>query len=333
MKKRGLTGAVVAVVISVLSLSGGCGHVSIPSSAILVPHAADSVARLEIAQILADEDFARLYGVYASTNPELPRTIDLALADLKDETGIDLRQVEEATLFASLPTLETEDPYWGAIVTWKIPARQLFLIAEWASALDFETEDYSGLKLYGLQEGLSLAFLSSTVLAVGPERAVKEVVDVGLGRGAAWGGQLREEYVAFGDVPVKAVLEVPPAVTRELSAGPVPEGGLGGDAGPLVDLETLGFLLDKQGSAVSVRMELGFSASQSASSLAVLIELLLSGTGGVSLAPELANVLDGASVAVSGAVVSLLLDTTVSELEELLAYLAAEGTSPGLPWQ
>ena len=61
---------------------------------------------------------------------------------------------------------------------------------------------------------------------------------------------------------------------RDLSARESLQGGLGDESGPLADVETLGFRVDKEGSAVSVRVELGFSAGEPASRVEVLESLL-----------------------------------------------------------
>ncbi len=299
----------------------GCQKSSISTETLLVPGRADGVAKVKVAEILNDEDIADLYARYAVTDPYAPQTLRLALDEFKEETGIDLRYFDEAVVFGDLSTLETGTLYCGAIVECNIPAKYFFEAFCQLTDTDFETEKYDGYKIYTLDGEVSIVFLNKELIAIGPQNAVKDVIDVGLGKAKPISGELYELYAALGNPLYKGACKVPWAIGKEIPPDWPPDEERSVDVRPLRDVGMVGVVLDKNGSAMNAQIQLHFRSSASAIDTSECIKNLKAWTRYIMPLAELTNIVDAIHVVVYDSRVSVELDVTLSEIKDLIGAL------------
>ena len=302
----------------------GCQKPSIPTEALLVPQKADAIAKVKIAEILNDEDIADLYARYAVTDPDAPQTLRIALDELKDETGVDLRYFNEAVLFADLSTLENVIPYCGAIVECNVPAKYFFEVLGQLGGMDFETWEYRGYKIHTFENEVSIAFLNRELLAVGPENVVKDVIDVGLGKSKPIGGKPYELYDALDNPLFKAAFKVPWTISKEFPTEIPLDDELNVDLAPLRDVGIASCVLDKSGSTINIKVQLHFASSPSAIDTSESIQDLITGAKYIWPSPEMRNLLNKVQVLTYNSQVSVEFDATLTEIKDLIGALERE---------
>jgi len=302
----------------------GCQRPSIPTQTLVVPEKADAIAKIKIAKILNDEDIADLYARYAVTDSNAPQTLRLALDELKEETGIDLRYFDEAVLFADTSTLENAIPYCGAIVECNVPAEYFFEVLGQLGAMNFETQKYSGYKIHTFNGDVSIVFLNSELMAVGPENVVKDVIDVGLGKGKPISGKPYELYDALDNPLFKGASKVPWMVSKEIPTGWPRYEERSVDLRPLRDVDMVSAVLDKSGSTINIQVHLHFVSSSSAIDTSESIQDLIAWAEYTLPLPELSNIVDATHVVIYNNKVSVELDVTLVEIKDLIGALERE---------
>jgi len=319
----------VLLLVAFLALSAsvatvGCHKSSISKEMLLVPNRADGIAEIKVAEILNDEDIADLYARYAVTDPYAPQTLRLALDEFKEETGIDLRYFDDAVVFGDVSTLKTAIPYYGAIVECNIPAKYFFEAFCQLTDTDFETEKYSGYKIYTLNGEVSIVFLNKELIAIGPQNAVKDVIDVGLGKAQPISGELYELYATLGNPLYKGACKVPWAIGKEIPPDWPPDEERSVDVRPLREIDLVSAALDKNGSGMNAQIQLHFGSSTSAIDTSECIKNLKAWTRYIMPLPELTNIVDAIHVVVYDSRVSVELDVTLSEIKDLIGALERE---------
>lgn len=305
MKKLLVAGLSVLTILSTLLIS--CQRPSIETAITLVPERADAIARVQIAETLNDKDIADLYACIAALDPYAPQTLRLALDELRDDVGVDLRYLNEVVTFADTSTIEATAPYVGAIVECNIPAKQVFEVLQLLGIKDYEVYTYSGYEIYGLDDDINVAFLSSKSVAVGPRYVVQDIIDVGLGRNRPISGELYDMYEAFGDPLVKGVAKVPLSVSQEM---PIE-----------ISLDMAACTLDKDGSTMYLQLQLYFASSSLASDSADIIQGLIAAAKYIYPQPEIRNMLNKLDVVTYGSQISVQGEATVDEVKNLISVL------------
>ena len=103
------------VVIFVLLLVGCNGTAETTTPIELVPQSADMVGKINIGQILGDNDLAGLYESMPKDS-DTPQTFDEAIDMVITEAGIDLTDFDEALIFGDTSSHTGNTSYFGAIV-------------------------------------------------------------------------------------------------------------------------------------------------------------------------------------------------------------------------
>ncbi len=316
-KKR--RNVVIGLGLGILMLSillTGCQKSPVTIETLLVPEKADAIAKVRIAEMLNDEDIADLYARCVVTDPNAPQTLSLALDELRDETGVDLRYLKEAVVFADIApievvadtaTIEATGPYVGAIVECDIPAKQVFEILQLLRIKNYEVYTYSDYKIYSLADDINIAFLSSKLVAIGPRNVVEDIIDVGLGKSTPISAELYQLYESLGDPLVKGVYKVPPSVTQGI---PIE-----------IPIDMAACTFDKDNSIMYLQLQLYFASSAIASDSADIIQGLIAGVKYIYPQPEIRNMLNKVDVATYDSQVSLQAEATVDEVKDLISVL------------
>ena len=300
-----------------------------PSLALLVPQRADLITKIEIEQILNDGDFAYLYQRFAVANPGMPRTVNEALDQVTDETGIDPRDFTEAVAFAN--TLELAEfmssaypggPYWGALLKGSFAEERMMLAIAGLFGRELENYRYKGAKIYYYTEGrevlFSFTFVSSDLIVVGSSRAVEDTIDVMAGDYEPISGIVYNLYESLPQAYFKAAFSVPPSITREIPSSQEIDHDLHLNLRPLRDVNIAGCTFDKIGSTTITEVELHCTYTDSAQEIEGLVRDLL-GLGRL-VAPDagLKHHLDNVEATSYRSVFSLKVTETIADIEDLI---------------
>ncbi len=302
---------IVALFVTSL-IAVGCGSAPVIVAIDLVPQEANLVASIQISRILTDADLIAFYNE-ATKEPDIPQTFEQAMDLVADEIGIDPRDFSEAVIFGDT---ESEDYYFGAIITGTFDREALIESIEGAIGEGMIITDYRGYPIYTIriegEEG-AISFLSDDSFVFGSIDAVRDVIDVKEGE-PSLSGTLAEAYISLGDVWIKVAAEVP-----EGWMGEIPEEGVPMGLEALADVQVVGFGFNKAGQILSAQLKLYFSTSGSAADAEGTISGLISFISILpDIPPEVMDLLDGLNVSRSGPWVTISLTTTITEIEELM---------------
>ncbi|TET39412.1 MAG: hypothetical protein E3J65_03820 [Dehalococcoidia bacterium] len=309
---------IVALFVTSL-IAVGCGPAPTIVAIDLVPQEANLVASIQISRILTDADLIAAYDGWEK-DPEMPQTFEQAMDLVADEIGIDLRDFSEAVIFGDT---ESEDYYFGAIITGTFDRVALIESIEGAIGEEMITTDYRGYTTYTItiegEEG-AICFLNDDSFVFGSIDAVRDVIDVKEGE-PSLSGTLAEAYISLGDVWIKVAAEVP-----EGWMGEIPEEGVPIGLEALADVQVVGFGFNKAGQILSAQLKLYFSTSESAADAEGTISGLISFISILpDIPPEVMDLLDGLNVSRSGPWVTISLTTTMTEIEELVEAMEETG--------
>jgi hypothetical protein len=161
-----------------------------------VPQRADFLGKVEVAEIMNDEDFIELYREIAAQDPTLPKTLDTALDEMQCETGVNLRDFADVIVFADASTLlesmetyqDNAGPaYWGALVEGALDENTFIDSIESEIGRELVTSDYHNSTIYALadtrepDEAFYISFPAEGQMVIGTALAVRDVIDVTVG--------------------------------------------------------------------------------------------------------------------------------------------------------
>ena len=299
------------LLVSVTTISGCGGGPSTATN--MVPQNATFVANIQIERILTDPDLIAAYDGWEK-EPDMPETFDELLLQIEEESGIDPRDFSEATVFGDS---NAPGDYLGIILEGSFSEDTLITGIEYALG-HMTPSTYNGHLVYeGEYEGTptGLCLLSTHTVLGGTLEAVKDAIDVVEGV-PPLSGMVYDAYVALGDVWVKAALEVPQEEQVE-----VPEDiGIGDEFN---DIEVAGLGFNKTGQSLCLDARLGFENADAAAEAQEALDAVIAMIA-LFAPPEaevLVDVLDGLCVDRSGVWLTVCLQTTIAELEELVEAL------------
>ncbi len=302
------------VLVLILPVAAGC-EASELNAIDLVPQGANLIAEIQVSKIVDDQDFRDAYDK-ADKEPGQPQTIEGALDELVEESGIDLRDVSQAVIFADVTTMEQAD-YLGGIFVGTFDEKQFIDNMEEEAGEEFTTSDYKGYKLYIDEEGESgIAFLSDKMLLLGTTEAVKDAIDVSKGDRERVDGILLDTYNRLGDALIKFACEFPREARRALTEGLVP-----GDSPislePFADIDILGFALNKEAGTIITQIDSHFLSTDSAQDAKDTLSGAISLFKGTAQVPEMKELLSKIEVTLNDSWVTIAFEITLSELERL----------------
>jgi len=333
---------VAVLLVSTIALAGCSGAVTGPppstGTAPAVPQRANFLARVELAEIINDEDFAQLYDQVAAQEVTLPETLDAALDQLLRETGVNLRDLSDVTVFAdALSLLEGMEsypssagpPYWGVLVEGKLDESSFIDSMESKIGRELPRSDYQNFAIYALSgldaqdEAFSMAFPSDGQMVIGTDPAVRDVIDVTVGLEEPISGTVYDLYGQLGDVPIKLACSVPESLTQQIPAE-MPIGPMSLSLLSFRDIRYATLTLAKSETIVNVELCLVFSSENSARDSQTL--LWFGSKLGKNLVPDpnVGELISKTQISRSGASVSLTLRLAVSEIEQSILALLQE---------
>ena len=338
VKYRNCLIMLVILLASIVSLVGCTGAPSTPPPAqtpLSVPQKADLIGEIELAKIIDDEDFAELYQ-YAAQDTTLPQTLDAALEKVEHETGINLRDFDTAVVFGEAATFieSTESSpgshqYWGALVEGKLNENTFISNIEGKIGKELPGSSYQNYTIYvlpsleGQGEAFSIAFPTEEQMVIGTTLAVKDVIDVKVGRQEPMSGAVYNLYSQLDDALIKLASTVPGPLLERIPAE-IPIGPLTLSLLCFRDIEYTTLTLTKSDAIINTQARLVFTNEDSASDSG---KLLWTGSKAGKYAvsdPNIKTLLSKIHISQRDSSVFLTLAMTISEIEQLISATSQE---------
>ena len=309
------------VVSPLIGCSNSNGGVTNPIG--LVPKKANVIGHVDLSKILPDNDLTGIYDKVPKDS-SYPQTFDDALAKLKEEYNIDLKNFKEGVFFGDISGSKEQGNYFGVIIEGTFNKSDLITAIQSAAGMELSTIKYKDYEIYTDEsEETAIAFLSDDMFVVGTMQPVKDVIDVKKGDGAALSGELLDTYNKLGDALIKVAVAVPPGVA---------EGQLGqsasqylGDLSAFDKVESVGMTLSKNNESVALDVKLCCADSDSAQSieqsidgLITLVKFLMAMSEDQQQNQALDTLLNKVEVGRSDSCVNITVNATLAEIEGLI---------------
>jgi len=302
------------VLVLILATAAGCKAPKLTAIE-LVPQDANLIGNIQVSKIINDQDLRNAYDK-AKKEPGQPQTVEEALNELVEETGIDLLDVSQVVIFADIAALEQAN-YLGFIVEGTFDEKQFIDDIEEKAGEEFTTSDYKGYKLYiDEEEEFGIAFLTDRMLLLGSTKAVKDAIDVSNGDRKQVNGIILDAYNRLGDVLIKFAFEFPEeareALTEELVPDEIPI-----SLEPFANIDILGFALNKQAETITIQITPHFLSTDSAEDARDTLSGAISLFKGILQVPEIKELLGKIEMSVTDSWLTIAFEITLSEIERL----------------
>jgi hypothetical protein len=336
-----LAALVVILLVSMISLVGCTAVPSNPpptQTPPAVPQEADFIGKIELAEIINDEDFAELYQHIAAQDTTSPQTLDAALDEVEHETGINLRDFDNVVVFgdasALLESMESSQgssgsTYWGALVEGNLDESTFIGNIENKIGLELPKSNYQNYTLYILSdprkqgETLGIAFLADGQMVIGTTLAVKDVIDVTVGLQEPISGIVCNLYSQLGDALIKLASSVPEPLLEQIPAE-IPIGPFTLSLLCFRDIEYATLALTKNEAIINAEARLVFANEDSAKDSGRLLWIGSKVGRYVAPDPNVKELLSKMHTSRAGSSVYLTLPLTISEIEQLILAMSQE---------
>lgn len=305
------------LLISILMLMTASGCMTPELNAIeLVPENANLLVNIQASKIVDDQVLRYAY-TETDKGPDLPQEVEEALDKVIEETGIDLRDISEAVIFADMTTMDVEE-YLGIIVEGNFDKEQLIDNIEEKWEMDFTISEYRDYSLYiDRDEEFAITLLSEKMLLCGSTRAVKDSIDVSKGEKKRVSGIVLDTYNRFGDALIKVAFKVPEEARKTMAEEPITD-DIPISMEPFADIDTVGFSLSKEIETVTVRIYSHFLSAESAEDAKDTISGAISLFKGVNQDRQVKELLGKIEVDITDLWVTINFEITLSEIKELM---------------
>jgi hypothetical protein len=350
LKKLALLAVSLLLIVSVLA-AAACGSSDSSTSSgsesvvvkQVVPQKANLVAGLSLFA-LGDTKTGNLYNQLA-VEADLPATYDQLLKTVQEKIGLDLKGLKEAVVFADLDAAalsqDTTIPYMGAIVNGTFKQDEMIAAIQKTLGHSLEIETYNGYSIYIIQGSLGIAstdnlgarlsFLDQSNLVVGSDQAVKNVIDVKKGNEQGLSGELLSLYEGLGNSQAKLAMEIQKEwLTQIPDEQAIP--GIGQlKLSAFKDMRMATLAIDQTGNTSVLEIKVDFYNSNSTNSAKETIDGIVNifhglmkmtqGQTDTSGLTAIAKLLDSLQLSISGTWMTLHLEVTTDQINELMPLL------------
>ena len=245
-------------------------------------------------------------------------TLDDALAQVQDGSGVDLAAVEQVLFFG------TSQERGAVLVAGPYDEERIKATAR-EKAGDLTVTVHGDHDLYTAGEDKTFAFLADDLLLVGALESAKAVIDVRSGQAAALDGELRNSFEALGDPPAKLFLLTAGGLFDKAEKEEDGDFGLGDlpiDLGFLTDIRSVGATLDAVEQDFALTLTVTYPDAEQASTARQAIETLLGLVTLFGAAPELSDLLGGLEVTAEEEVLTVAGQFSPDDLESIAEVLS-----------
>ena len=324
---RTKTAAIVVALTAILAVGCG-GNGDSGEMNRLVPEGSTLIGDIDLAVVLADLDLELLFDALPVGQDGLASFLDLfEVAQL--ETGIEFRDVTNVEFFGDAAEYSE---YFGVVVYGEFD--ETAVVAQISANGDgpLVPDAYKGYDIYTPQndpDSFTLSVLDSGTLALGTDRALKDIIDVRAGDRGVASGRLVKLLDDFGERLFGVVIEGPAGALSDHS----PDAGslLGRGGGLLEDLplsldfldsiEMVGVAGSLKGENIGLTAVLDFENEGAAESTQLFLGGLLSVASSLVPDPEIGKILAGLEVSQEGARLTLGVELPENSLIDLLGDL------------
>ena len=303
------------VLVLMLAMVAGCEAAEITAIE-LVPQNANLIAEVQVSKIINDPDLRSAYEE-AEKGPGEPQTVEAAMDELVEESGIDLGDFHRAVIFADITEMDGAG-YVGVIAEGTFDEEQFIDNLKRKAGEQYTASDFRGYKLYTDEGGESaFIFLSDTVLLSGTTEAVKDAIRVVEGDKEPVSGVILDTYNQLGDVLIKFAFELPEEARKAILEEPAPE-DIPISFESFADIDILGFVLNKEGETISVHINSHFLSTDSAEDAYNTLSGAILLYKGMAPDPKIKDLLSKINVSVVDDSVEIVFETTLSEIEKMI---------------
>lgn len=334
----------VFVAVALVSTAGcasvlpGGGGASADAQLDSVPASADTVAFVDVDGLLADDALRGIADTYFSAQADAygeyysgPTSVDDALSDVENETGVSASELSGVTLFsdADAQVDGSTDEYSGLVVTSALSKADL----EGALAgteRSFSTETYGEATLWVATDATTgsqaVGWLGDGTFVLGTLDAVEDVVDVRAGDAESISGDLRETFENTREGYVTYAMSVP---QDEFDAGDYRTGQF--DTSTFNSVDTVSGALYTEGSTVGVAVHLSADSASDASDVEDVASGAVSLYKGLVDDEDAKAALESVEVTRDGTTVSITYEDEASAIEAAIesAYNTSSASALG----
>lgn len=311
--KKCISGILVSIII--LTTLVGCGG-SQPPPIELVPQSSNLIAQIQIGELLNDKELINAYN-RASKGIDEPQTVEEALDEVSQESGLNLYDFSQILLFGDINDMEgSEVGYIGIIAQGTFDEKQFTQNIENKTDSQLYSSDYKGYKIYtNHSDDYSVVFLDSSLLVFGTEQAVKDSIDIHKGEQKPLTGSIIDTYNRLGDASINVAFILPAEARDALSEEDTAGAPISMESFSNMDL--FGMSFDKESQNLTIKIDLHFSDSDSVQDAKDTLSGFITLMKGMMPDLETKNLLGKIDFTASGSWLNISLLTTISELEAL----------------
>ena len=308
---------VLLVGIIIISASG-CTDISKGKDAeSLIPEQCNLIGNIALSSILEDKDINALYEDAPKSSYD-PKTIQDALDEFEDESGIDVKKISDITFFGEIN--ENNDEYMGIFFSGDFDSEKLLesIIDEG----DLEEGDYHGHTYYyetGYRGEVSNAVMvinDGMILFTPSDSVIKDVIQIKEGDEKPISGDLLKKYQSLDSGLFSLAMEVPQFAKDEVVESEGPYSFESFD-----EIEMITYVFQKKGSTLKNIINLYASDSTSAEDIADVIDGFIKVGKGSITDQTMKDSLDKIEINQKGSTVNIKSSITIEEIEEILDEL------------
>jgi hypothetical protein len=318
--KKSINGLLALVLVSTTLLAGMVGCTGSSAEAIkIVPPNANFIAEVQLNELLNDQE------LIDAINENQDQSVDDMLDEVRDETGLDLRDFSRILIFGDLDNSSwgPGSEYMGFIVQGNFNEDNFIQSIEDVTDEQMNTSDYKGYTLYTNDvDEYTIAFVSNKMFVFGTMQAVKDSIDVHKGDKGPVSGLILEAYNKLSDASINCALEIPNEIQQSF-------GGEESEAAPFQmgafsEMDVLSFSFDKAGDNLAIKLFLHFLNASAVEDAQDTLDGLITFMKGMAELDEVKDLLDKIKITTSGVWLDVSLKTTISELEGLSEMLPTD---------
>ncbi|MGP8337389.1 MAG: hypothetical protein ACT6FC_04055 [Methanosarcinaceae archaeon] len=305
---------------AVLIFSSGCTDVKSNDPTGMIPVGSDLIASVDLNAILSDKMTGDIYD--KSAKPDYsPQSFEDAMDEIENETGIDVRKINEIVFFADF-----EGEHGGAFITGTFDSENF--VDTVVSEENLEKGTYRGYEYYfendyqGKPSGSIIILDDGIVLFAYSVEVLENIIDIKEGDENPLSTGIMEKYNLLDDGIFKLALQVPDIYKDEIAGN---SGEFNFESFSSIDIVT--YLYQKKSSVMTNTMTIYSLDSTSAEDMADVIDGIIKVTKGGTSDQSIKDLLSGIEITQKDSMVTVKSSITEDDLEEMTTKMSEMGNT------
>lgn len=316
--KKSICGLMVLLLMTttLLTTMVGCTS-STPEAIKIVPPRATMIAEIQLSELLKDQDLIDSY------NENQEESVYEMLDEVREETGLDLREFSRVLIFMDMEEMDTGSEYMGMIFQGNFHEDDFIQSIEDTTDEQMTASDYKDFTIYSNDiDEYAIAFITDKMFVFGTNQAVKDSIDVHKGDKGSISGLLLEAYNQLSNASINLALEIPNEIQQSFEGEESEVAPF--QMGAFSEMDVLSFSFDKNGDNLAIKMFLHFLNASAVEDAKDTLDGLITFMKGMAELDEVKDLLDKVKITTSGVWLDVSLKTTISEMESLSEMLPAD---------